>query len=950
MYSTLRSPTEQTTWQRHALCCSDAGTSPPPPSGDGASGGGESLESLRALAAKAWNLKQQKSNTSAAGNDDNGEDETNVAVAMAGIPVVEDDSSSMELPETADEDRKPAAVPTTAATRKVVPPALGPTMVPSETISPSNTWQERSKGIPRCGPATGIYDTSVFKGSHKATMSSSTRTCLKRLFSEFEDLQKSLPSDKLCSAWLRFDEERPQFIRAILTAPLPGPSPYAGGVFAFDIMIPNSYPNVSPKVQIITTGRGKIRFGPNLYASGKVCLSLLGTWSGPKWNPKKSSLFQVLVSIQSLLLGVEHPYFLEPGHGGWEEKVKEGDFASVGNTLSGKVVREDSRLPAHVWAYEDIIRVASLRYAILEPLTVVASQGKISDAPNSNLAHLLPFREVLHLHFSQNANDIAESVAEWINASRPTFIKSRNGRASMNPHHENLLNNMKNAMMPQNKSREEPKTPYPAKFVNDLKKWNGQVEGYLKTVCEMQPPAAISMDETGPNTIRVEAMKPPPSSASTKNDVSSAEETDLLRQKMKDAVESKNYILAGQIQTEIQELESFQQKVTDMEAKMSEAVSKKDYVTAGKLQAELKMLHNTKQKQNFPMQQPSIEEMHNSPMEQMMASLSQPWDDGFEDDDMSFGEDDDDDDDSFAPPPPHTNRRAKRKEWGTGHVLNEAVATPTSSTQVAAAPAKIAVSRLPLVDVRRLRIRLPNSSVLEEFDGAEKLSTVYQVVQQHLALAKVDIDRQPVQPKLFQSIGYTDDQGSQKVGALGGAFAAPLSEFGFTLLSTHPKREYSLEMDGMKSLDELNVAKSAALTVMKCNERGMAKRADLEDKLAAAKGDAMDVDDLNYEALQELGEKIGIVAPGDGTRKMLDESALERVSALLSPKEFLCRKTTGDNDDSRCCICLGDFDPNDSNPSLRLLNHCGHVMHSSCLQTWLTTTTSCPVCKHSLSV
>ncbi|OEU08956.1 UBC-like protein, partial [Fragilariopsis cylindrus CCMP1102] len=122
----------------------------------------------------------------------------------------------------------------------------------------------------------------------------------------------SLPSDKRCSAWLRFDEEMPQYIRAILPAPLPGPSPYSGGVFAFDIMIPDNYPNVSPKVQIITTGRGKVRFGPNLYASGKVCLSLLGTWEGPKWNPKASSLFQVLVSIQSLILGVEHPFFLEP--------------------------------------------------------------------------------------------------------------------------------------------------------------------------------------------------------------------------------------------------------------------------------------------------------------------------------------------------------------------------------------------------------------------------------------------------------------------------------------------------------------------------------------------------------------------------------------------------------------------------------------------------------------
>jgi hypothetical protein len=35
-----------------------------------------------------------------------------------------------------------------------------------------------------------------------------------------------------------------------------------------------------------------VRFNPNLYINGKVCLSLLGTWSGPSWNPKTSTLLQ----------------------------------------------------------------------------------------------------------------------------------------------------------------------------------------------------------------------------------------------------------------------------------------------------------------------------------------------------------------------------------------------------------------------------------------------------------------------------------------------------------------------------------------------------------------------------------------------------------------------------------------------------------------------------------
>ena len=128
--------------------------------------------------------------------------------------------------------------------------------------------------------------------------------CLKRLFKELHGLENDLPSDPHCSIWLRFDDETPQYIRALITGPLPGPTPYSGGVFAFDIYIPNDYPHTNPKVQLLTTGGGRVRFGPNLYADGKVCLSLLGTWSGPKWNSKHSSLYQVLISIQGLILGV----------------------------------------------------------------------------------------------------------------------------------------------------------------------------------------------------------------------------------------------------------------------------------------------------------------------------------------------------------------------------------------------------------------------------------------------------------------------------------------------------------------------------------------------------------------------------------------------------------------------------------------------------------------------
>lgn len=61
---------------------------------------------------------------------------------------------------------------------------------------------------------------------------------------------------------------------------------------------------------------GGWRLNPNLYEEGKVCLSLLNTWTGrgnEVWDPKSSSILQVLVSLQGLVLN-SRPYFNEAGY------------------------------------------------------------------------------------------------------------------------------------------------------------------------------------------------------------------------------------------------------------------------------------------------------------------------------------------------------------------------------------------------------------------------------------------------------------------------------------------------------------------------------------------------------------------------------------------------------------------------------------------------------------
>lgn len=60
----------------------------------------------------------------------------------------------------------------------------------------------------------------------------------------------------------------------------PDNTPYENGCFIFDILLGPAYNQSPPQVKIVTTLGGKYRLNPNLYAEGKVCLSLLGTWSG----------------------------------------------------------------------------------------------------------------------------------------------------------------------------------------------------------------------------------------------------------------------------------------------------------------------------------------------------------------------------------------------------------------------------------------------------------------------------------------------------------------------------------------------------------------------------------------------------------------------------------------------------------------------------------------------
>ena len=77
---------------------------------------------------------------------------------------------------------------------------------------------------------------------------------------------------------MAFDPDNLNYMKAIIMGAKV--TPYVYGAFLYDIYMYSTFPNKPPNVNLMTTGNGNVRFNPNLYTNGKVCLLLLGTWSG----------------------------------------------------------------------------------------------------------------------------------------------------------------------------------------------------------------------------------------------------------------------------------------------------------------------------------------------------------------------------------------------------------------------------------------------------------------------------------------------------------------------------------------------------------------------------------------------------------------------------------------------------------------------------------------------
>ncbi len=158
-------------------------------------------------------------------------------------------------------------------------------------------------------------------------------------------------------------------------------TPYFGGFYLFQFDYPYDYPSSPPKVTFCTCD-GMTRFNPNLYVEGKVCVSILNTWSGEEWSSCQT-VTSVLLVLCTLLNN--EPLLNEPG------------FERTSNFF----------IP-----YNKILEYQNINFAICE---LLMSPNKM----NSVFHIFLPTMEKL---FFKNYDKLMEFVEDKITKEEPNGI------------------------------------------------------------------------------------------------------------------------------------------------------------------------------------------------------------------------------------------------------------------------------------------------------------------------------------------------------------------------------------------------------------------------------------------------------------------------------------------------------------------------------------------------
>ena len=119
---------------------------------------------------------------------------------------------------------------------------------------------------------------------------------------------KSIMKEPLTSENIYYKHDEKNMLKGYALIIGPKETPYENGYYFFDLHFPSDYPYSPPKL-IYKTNTEYIRFHPNFYKNGKVCISLLNTWPGDPWTSCQT-IRSILITLSMLF--DDRPLLHEP--------------------------------------------------------------------------------------------------------------------------------------------------------------------------------------------------------------------------------------------------------------------------------------------------------------------------------------------------------------------------------------------------------------------------------------------------------------------------------------------------------------------------------------------------------------------------------------------------------------------------------------------------------------
>lgn len=155
-------------------------------------------------------------------------------------------------------------------------------------------------------------------------------------------------------------------------------------------------------------------------------------------------------------------------------------------------------------------------------------------------------------------------------------------------------------------------------------------------------------------------------------------------------------------------------------------------------------------------------------------------------------------------------------------------------------------------------------------------------------------------------------------------------------------------------MERLLAAQRRAFRTLRSDEAGDSPHQGAEtwvEAVAAEEELAGDPEEMDYDELLELGERLG-----DVRREMWRARSAQVIASIPALKFAVVRSATRDPGattearlarytETLCVVCQFEFADDDD---VKLMPHCTHLFHAECVDAWLRDNETCVTCKRSV--